>query len=353
MFPSSRSAASADDRLILGSRRWHASPDESAGGPGGPARPAGKYPVPVLAAAILTAEGGYRRNARVLAAVEDRIGLALGYAYEVLVDLARPWMMPLSLIEGQGNFGSRGNDPAANPPYTESRLSPTGQVALAAERGDLAPVPIGLINGNVYPKGTRPPFRPQAVIEALRQVIQRPRVTSKDLIDIVGPPCFLNGCTVTGDFAALAAGHPTALRLQARITVSDDHSSVMIENLPPNANPDETAHSLASRAAVRDWAPRNPALHRCARLPLRDIRDESSQARDTDLLVCVPEPGTTAEQLRDQLMDVYGVYTTVPAALPRPLATMLRRWAKAYATEDLLTSLAALENAVHSQSARS
>lgn len=172
--------------------------------------------------------------------------------------------MPLNLIDGQGNFGSRGSDPPANPPYTESRLSPAGQAALAAERGDLAPVPIGLINGNVYAKGTRPPFRPQAVIDALRQVIQQPKVTSKYLIDIIGPPAFLNGCTVTGDFAALAAGRPTVLRLEARVTVSDDNSNVRIENLPPNANPDETARCIANRAAARDWAHRHPGLHRHA-----------------------------------------------------------------------------------------
>ena len=291
---------------------------------------------------------GYRRNAKVLAAVEERIGLAPGYAYEVLVDLARPWTMPLSLVSGQGNFGSRGNDPAANYRYTWSRISRAGQVALAAERGDLAPVPIGLINGSVYREGTRPPFRPRGVIEALREVIQRPGVTSKDLIDMVGPPYFLNGCTVTGDFAALAAGRPTVLRLQARVTISEDRSSVMIENFPPNANPDETAQSIADRARAHDWAPRHPALHEYARLPLSDLRDLSSMAEDTDLLVCVPEPGTAPEHLLDQLLDVYGVYTTVPVGLPRPLATVLRRWAEAYRTRDLLSSLAALENAIGS-----
>lgn len=296
---------------------------------------------------------GYRVNTQVLAAVEDRIGLAPRYAYEVLLDLARPWAMPLSLIDGQGNFGSRGSDPPANPPYTGSRLSPAGQVALAAERGDLAPVPIGLINGNGYARGTRPPFRPQAVIDALRQVIQQPKVTSKDLIDIIGPPHFLNGCTVTGDFAAVAAGRSTVLRLEARVTVSDDNSNVMIENFPPNANPDETARSIASRAAARDWAPRHPGLHRHAHLPLKDIRDMSSQARDTDLIICVPEHGTTAEQLRDQLMDIYGVYTTIPVALPRPLPTILRSWAKAHAAEDLLASLTALENAIGARPAHS
>jgi DNA gyrase/topoisomerase IV subunit A len=289
----------------------------------------------------------FRRSARVLAVVEDRIGLAPGYAYEVLLDLARPWTMPVTLVTGQGNLGSRGNDPAANFRYTECRLSPAGQVALAAERGELAPVPVGLINGNVYREGKRPPFRPQAIIEALRQVIQRPAITSDELTAIVGPPCSLNGYTVTGDFAALAAGRPAVLRLQARVTVSDDHRTVLITNLP--SNPDDTAMSLANLATARHWARKHSELHVQATLPLADIRDESS--RGIDLIVCTPERGTTAEQLRDQLMDVHGVYAEVHVALPRPLATMIREWAQAYRSEDLLASLTALENAIRAQPA--
>ena len=192
----------------------------------------------------------HRRSAKVLDAVEVRIGLAPGYAYEVLLDLARPWQMPLLLVDGQGNVGTRGNDPAANYRYTEAGLTRAGEVVLAAERGDLAPVPVGLINGNVYREGLRPPFRPLAIIEALGEVIQRPRVTGQELTSIVGPPCFLNGCAVTGDFAAMAAGRPTTLRLEARVTVSDDRRHVLIENFPPNANPDEVATTLANRAST-------------------------------------------------------------------------------------------------------
>jgi DNA gyrase subunit A len=294
----------------------------------------------------------YRRNAAVLAAVEDRIGLAPAYAYEVLLDLARPWTMPLSLIQGQGNFGSRGNDPAAGPAYTSSRLAAAGRVALAAGRGDIAPVPIGLINGNVYAKGTRPPFRPQAAIDALRLVIQRPRVTSKELTGVIGPPYFLNGCAVTGDFTALAAGRPAVLRLEARLSISEDHRSVIIENFPPTLNPDDTAHSLASRASVRDWEAQHPSLHRRAHLPLSDLRDESSQ-RHGDRLVCTPAHGTTAGQLQERLREIYGVYATIPVALPRPLPALLRSWARAHPAEELLTSLAALEDAIRIQPARS
>jgi DNA gyrase/topoisomerase IV, subunit A len=294
----------------------------------------------------------HRRSAKVLERVEERIGLAPGYAYEVLLDLARPWTMPLLLVDGQGNFGTRGNDPAANYRYTEAGLTRAGQVVVAAERGELAAVPVGLINGNVYREGLRPPFRPLAIIEALREVIQRPRVTGKDLISIVGPPCFLNGCTVTGDLAAMTAGRPTTLRLEARVTVSDDNRRVLIENFPPNANIDEVTHTLADRARTRSWAAEHPGLYGRMHLPLGDLRDESSE-RHGDLLICLPSRGTTAGELGEQLKNVYGVYTTVRVDLPRSLPAMLRNWVKAHADEDLLTSLAALEDAVRSQAARS
>jgi len=284
-------------------------------------------------------------NARVLAEVEDRIGLAPGYAYEILLDLGRPWTMPVGLISPCGNFGGRGHDPAAGFRYTESGLTPAGQVVLDAERGELAPVPVGLINGSTYRAGTRPPFRPAGIIEALRQVIWCSGMTDGELAALVGPPQFGNGCTVTGDFAALAAGRPAVLRLEARVTIADD-GNVVIENVPPNANPDDTVASIADRARARDWAARYPGLHQHARLPLKDLRDESSTAHDTDRIVCFPEPGTSPEQLRDQLLDIYGVYTTVDAALPQPLGAMIRGWVEAHQGEDLLASLAALEDAI-------
>jgi len=55
-----------------------------------------------------------RRSVRVLQAVDTQIGLAPGYAYQLLVDLAQPWTLALPLVDGVGNFGSRGNDPPAS-----------------------------------------------------------------------------------------------------------------------------------------------------------------------------------------------------------------------------------------------
>lgn len=190
-------------------------------------------------------------------------GLAPGYAYEVLCDLARPWTTPVNLVHGQGNFGSRGNDPPANFRYTQARITRAGRVALAAERGETAPLPIALINGNTYREGLRPPLRPRAIIDAVREVIKRPEVPDKELAGIVGLPYFLTGCMVTGSLAALAAGRRTELRLQARLSISDDRTKVVIENIPPNISTDDVAHIIASRApsAMGERAFRPPQHH--------------------------------------------------------------------------------------------
>jgi hypothetical protein len=50
--------------------------------------------------------------------------------------------------------------------------------------------------------------------------------------------------------------------------------------------------------------------------------------------------------LRDQIADFDGITTTLPVELPRSLPAMIRRWVRAYPDEDLLTSVARLENAI-------
>ena len=312
---------------------------------------------------------------KLLLALEDGIGLARGYAYQVLIDQTLPWKLPIPLIEGQGNFGGRGNDPPASAYYTEARLSPAGEVALSAERGEIAPIPIGLINGNTNRQGTRPPFRPTAVIEAVRQVLRRPRLTAKQIADIIGPPDFLTGCTVTGDLAGLIAGRRTELGLQARVTVTDaaqvkarvakaaipgypapqihqrdvGRLVIVLENFPPYVNTDEIAASIDKRAQEYAWKTRYPELGEQAGLPIKYLADLT--ARDDYWFVCVPDAGTPAEVLRDQLMDVYGVTIYVSVGLPRPLATMIRTWTwtRTHQHEDLNASLTALESALASR----
>src|SRR5256886_5681787 len=44
--------------------------------------------------------------------------------YDSLVRMAQPWSLRYPLIDGNGNFGSPGNDPAAAMRYTECKLDP-------------------------------------------------------------------------------------------------------------------------------------------------------------------------------------------------------------------------------------
>jgi hypothetical protein len=309
---------------------------------------------------------------KVLAALEDEMGLDRKYAWQALIDLTQPWKLPVPLVDGIGNFGSRGNDPPASPRYSEARLSPAGQLALAAERGQIAPVPIGMINGNTHREGLRPPFRPAGIIEAIRQVLHRPRLPGSVITGIVGPPDFITGCTVTGDLAAFTAGQHAELGLHARVTVTDaahvrdrqikaaihgqrphltrDRGGpvIVIDKFPPYANTDEILASIADRAKGRDWHSRHPELGVLTRLPIKDAADLSS-ARGGYWFTVLPSDGTPPEVVRDQLLKVYGVSIYVTTRLPRPLGAMIRTWIRASQHEDLPGSLTALETTLASR----
>jgi hypothetical protein len=314
------------------------------------------------------------RCEKVLAELEGELGLARGYAYPVLIDLIQPWKLPVPLVEGRGNFGGRGDDPPASPRYTEARVSPVGQVALAAERGEIAPVPIGMINGNTHREGVRPPFRPAAVIDAIRQVLLRPRLPGARITSIVGPPDFLTGCTVTGDLAALAAGQYAELGLHARVMVTDaahvtdrrtwgavpgharpgwdlSRPVVVIDKFPPYTNSDEVALSISKRAEEYSWHARHPELAALTGLPITGLADLSTSHSGYGL-ACWPSRGTPPEILRDQLLKVYGVSIYITTRLPRPVPAMIRTWIRAFPQEDLAGSLTALENALASRRQR-
>ena len=50
--------------------------------------------------------------------------------YDALVRMAQPWSLRYPLIDGNGNFGSPGNDPPAAMRYTECRLAPLAMAML-------------------------------------------------------------------------------------------------------------------------------------------------------------------------------------------------------------------------------
>ena len=117
----------------------------------------------------------------VLDEVDARTGIGLRIASEPLYDLARPWVVHHRLLDVNGNVGSPDFGPA-DPRYTECRLTALGAEALAAERGDRSPLPIGLVTGDVHAGGRRPPFDPGRVADA----VARANELTDDEIEYLG-----------------------------------------------------------------------------------------------------------------------------------------------------------------------
>ena len=76
-------------------------------------------------------DGGYRPTASFSKSARI-VGDVMGHfhphgdtaIYDTLVRLAQPWAMRHTLVSGQGNFGSQGNDKAAAMRYTECKMAP-------------------------------------------------------------------------------------------------------------------------------------------------------------------------------------------------------------------------------------
>lgn len=275
--------------------------------------------------------GRWRKSSRILARLEERHGIGPRYAYLMLVDLVQPWTVPLPLLEGNGNFGSIGDDPAADPQYTECRMSPAGAMAVAAECDEGPPVPIGLINGTTYKGGPAPPYKPDAIAAAL---LLGENATHAELIEAAGPPSFPTGCEVAGDLAALAAGRRTRLRLTAKIRVGHDRGMPVLDitAFPPGPGPDQTARAIASRSRrlPESIIDRHPGLA-ATRLPFRDVNDLTS-TRNGVLVRCFLDHTTDPEQATERLCEIWGVSVDLEVRLPGPLGSLLHGWITRHGT---------------------
>lgn len=79
-----------------------------------------------------TSGGAYRKSARV---VGDVIGKYHPHGdqavYDAMVRMAQDFSMGLTLVDGQGNFGSVDGDPPAHMRYTEVRMTKAAEALLA------------------------------------------------------------------------------------------------------------------------------------------------------------------------------------------------------------------------------
>jgi DNA gyrase subunit A len=172
----------------------------------------------------------YRKSARV---VGDVIGKYHPHGdqsiYDALVRMAQDFSLRLPLLDGQGNFGSIDNDPAAAMRYTEVRMAKVAQAMLEDIDKDTvefqpnydnsekeptvlpARFPNLLVNGSngiaVGMATSMPPHNLGEVIDATIALIEKPELGVDDLIEIVPGPDFPTGATILGRVGAKSAAH--------------------------------------------------------------------------------------------------------------------------------------------------
>ena len=250
--------------------------------------------------------------------------------YDTLVRMGQPWSLRYPLVDGNGNFGSPGNDPAAAMRYTEARLSPIAMEMLRdieEETVDFGPnydgrtqephvlparFPNLLVNGSdgiAVGFATKiPPHNLREIAAAVQWVLDNPdadeKTTLDALIKIVKGPDFPTGALIAGT-AGIEEAYRTgrgAIRMRAVVDVEEDRrgrTCLVVTELPYQVNPD----NLAERCAE---------LIREGKLAgITDIRDESSARTGMRLVLvlrrdAVPKVVLNNLYKHTQLQETFG-----------------------------------------------
>jgi DNA gyrase subunit A len=201
--------------------------------------------------------------------------------YDALVRLAQPWAMRYPLIDGQGNFGSQGNDPAAAMRYTECRLTPLAMQMLADIEEDTVDfrsnydgriqeptvlpsrIPNLLINGSsgiaVGMATNIPPHNLREVAAGVVWALDNWEASDEETLDamlerIKGPDFPTHGLILgnSGIEDAYRTGRGS-VKMRAVIEIDEDakgRTILVVTELPYQVNPDNLVENIA--ALVRD-----------------------------------------------------------------------------------------------------
>ena len=195
--------------------------------------------------------------------------------YDTLVRLIQSWIMRYPLALGQGNFGSPGNDGAAAPRYTETKMAP---IALEMVRDinedtvDFQPnydgksleptvlparIPNLLINGSsgiaVGMATNIPPHNLREVAAGVEWFLKNPNATNEELLgalmERIKGPDFPTGATILGTKGiedAYRTGRGS-ITMRAVVNVEEIHgrTCLVVTELPYQANPDNLAIKIA------------------------------------------------------------------------------------------------------------
>ena len=235
----------------------------------------------------------YRKSARI---VGDVMGKYHPHGdssiYEAMVRMAQPFSMRLTLVDGQGNFGSMDGDGAAAMRYTEARLAKVSTCLtdnLDEDTVDFMPnydeslqeptvlparFPNLLVNGGngiaVGMATNIPPHNLGEVIDACCAYIDNPEISIEDLIKIVPGPDFPTGGLILG-YGGARQAYLTgrgSIMMRAKCSIEEirkDKEAIIVHEVPYQVNKAALVSHIAE--LVKDKRVEG----------ISDIRDESDR----------------------------------------------------------------------------
>ncbi|MEC7101955.1 MAG: DNA gyrase subunit A, partial [Actinomycetota bacterium] len=273
--------------------------------------------------------------------------------YDALVRLAQPWSLRYPLVQGQGNFGSPGNDPPAAQRYTECRMA---QLAMETVRDideetvDFAPnydgrtleptvlpsrFPNLLVNGSagiaVGMATNIPPHNLGEVAEAATWLLNNPEAPTEvrltALLAIVKGPDFPTGATIIGKRGVQDAYRTGrgSITMRAVVEVDEDakgRQRLIVTELPYQVNPDNLLLRIAELVGDGKLT------------GISDVRDDSSSRTGMRLIIDLKRDAVAQVVLNQlykhtQLQDNFGAnMLALVDGVPRTLTLeqFLRYW---------------------------
>ncbi|MEO8829271.1 DNA gyrase subunit A, partial [Lapillicoccus sp.] len=269
-----------------------------------------------------------------------------------LVRLVQDWSMRYPLVDGQGNFGSRGNDGAAAPRYTECRMAPLAmEMVRDIEQNTVdfkdnydgrsqepvvlpARFPNLLVNGSagiaVGMATQIPPHNLREVAEGAEWYLKHPEASREELLEallgIIKGPDFPTGALIMGRQGiedAYRTGRGSII-MRAVVSVEEvgNRQALVVTELPYQVNPDALAQKIAE--LVKDGKLSGIA----------DIEDHTSGRSGQRLVILLKRDAVAKVVLNNlykhtQLQTTFGanmlaLVDEVPRTLP--LDGFIRHW---------------------------
>jgi DNA gyrase subunit A len=275
-----------------------------------------------------------------------------GPIYDALVRLVQDWSLRYPLVDGQGNFGTPGDDPAAAPRYTECKMA---QLAMEMVRdihedtvdfGDNydgktqepqvlpARFPNLLVNGSagiaVGMATQIPPHNLREVAAGVQWLLQHPEASREDLLEAlierIQGPDFPTGALVMGkrgiEDAYRTGRGSIIMRAVSEVEEIQGRQCLVVTELPYQVNPDSLAKKIAELVNDGKLA------------GIADLRDETSGRTGQRLVVVLKRDAVAKVVLNNlykhtQLQQTFGAnMLALVDGVPRtlPLSAFVRHW---------------------------